>query len=212
MDSGSVTTFFFLMFVFGILSILVAVGATSTLDYSITDNVRKLHGSNALNVLMVSLSILGDISTLLVLAVVLAIIKRTRRVGMIFLTCILIIVVSAMYIKVIVGRDIPPFNFSSSLGWQNKIIEPESVSPMSKDLSYPSSHIAIATCLACILELKIIHKSKLLASAIWFYPSLMALSRVYIMQSYFTDVVGGFLLGLVVAVAMSKILHLEPHS
>jgi undecaprenyl-diphosphatase len=201
------------MFVFGILSILVAVGATSTLDYSITDNVRKLHGSNALNVLMVSVSILGDISTLLVLAVVLTIIKRTRRAGMIFLTCILIIVVSAMYIKVIVGRDIPPFIFSSSLsGWQNKIIEPESVSPMSKDLSYPSSHIAIATCLACILELKIIHKSKLLASAIWFYPSLMALSRVYIMQSYFTDVVGGFLLGLVVVVAMSKILHLEPHS
>ena len=201
------------MFVFGILSIFVAVGATSTLDYSITDNVRKLHGSNALNVLMVSLSILGDISTLLLLAVVLTIIKRTRRAGMIFLTCILIIVVSTMYIKVIVGRDIPPFIFSPSVsGWQNRIIEPESISPMSKDLSYPSSHIAIATCLACILELKLVHKSKLLASAIWFYPSLMALSRVYIMQSYFTDVMGGFLLGIIVAVAMSKILHLEPHS
>lgn len=66
---------------FGILSALVAVGATSTLDYLITDNVRKLHGSNALNVLMVSVSILGDISTLLLLAVVLTIIKRTRRVA-----------------------------------------------------------------------------------------------------------------------------------
>lgn len=199
------------MFVFGILSILVAVGATSTIDYPITDNVRKLHGSNALNMLMVSVSFLGDTSTLLLLAVVLTIIKRTRRAGMIFLTCILIIVISAMYIKVLVGRDIPPFIFSPSLSAsQNKIIEQESVSPLAKNLSYPSSHIAIATCLACILELKLVHKSKLLASVIWFYPFLMTLSRVYIMQYYFTDVMGGFLLGLVVAVAMSNIMHLDP--
>jgi membrane-associated phospholipid phosphatase len=37
----------------------------------------------------------------------------------------------------------------------------------------------------------------------------MAFLRLYLMQYYLTDVIGGFLLGLVVGIVMSSIMHLN---
>jgi membrane-associated phospholipid phosphatase len=37
----------------------------------------------------------------------------------------------------------------------------------------------------------------------------MAFSRLYLMQYYLADVFGGFLLGLVVGIGMSSIMHLN---
>jgi undecaprenyl-diphosphatase len=129
---------------------------------------------------------------------------------MIFLISILIIVVLAMYIKIIVGREMPPSVSSSFFdGSQNQIIEQETVSPLAKNLSYPAIHVAIATCFAYLAREKLTLRSKILASVIWLYPFLMALSRLYILQYYFTDIAGGFLLGLVIALSMSGIIRVN---
>src|SRR5919109_2580389 len=112
-----------------------------------------------------------------------------------------------MYIKILVGRHPPPpiiFPYSIYTS-QNYIIEKEVVSPLAKNLSYPASHVAIVTCFAYIVELKIVSKSNL----IWSYPFFMAFSRLYLMQYYLADVFGGFLLGLVVGIGMSSIMHLN---
>jgi membrane-associated phospholipid phosphatase len=39
---------------------------------------------------------------------------------------------------------------------------------------------------------------------------LMAFSRLFMMQYYLTDVIGGFLLGLIIGTAMSSIMRLNP--
>jgi len=115
-----------------------------------------------------------------------------------------------MYIKILVGRHAPPDIFPYSLYTsQNQAIEEEVVSPLAKNLSYPASHIAIVTCFAYIIEFKTISKSKLLAILIWSYPFFMAFSRLYIMQYYLADVIGGFLLGLVIGIGISSIMHLN---
>ena len=202
-----------LISVFVALSILVNVGATSVLDELTSSIFRILHGNNVLNLIMINLSLLGDTSTLLLLAIALTIIKRTRKVGIVFLTCILIIIISSMYIKILVGRHAPPINFSYSLyRSQNQIIEEEVVSPLAKNLSYPASHIAIVTCFAYIIELKIVSKSKLLAILIWSYPLFMAFSRLYVMQYYLADIIGGFLLGLIIGMGISSIMRLNPYN
>src|SRR5919109_5671540 len=116
-----------------------------------------------------------------------------------------------MYIKILVGRHPPPpiiFPYSIYTS-QNYIIEKEVVSPLAKNLSYPASHIAIVTCFAYIIEIKIVSKSKLLTTLIWFYPILMAFSRLYLMQYYLADIIGGFLLGLAAGLGMSSIMHLN---
>ena len=159
---------------------------------------------------MVIFSFFGDISSLLFLAIALTIIRLTRRVGIVFLTSILIIVVLAMYIKIIVGQEMPPFVPSAIFnGTQSQIIEQETISPSAKNLSYPATHVAIASCFAYFAQAKLASGSKILASAIWFYPFFMAMARLYILQYYFTDTAGGFLLGLIIAFSMSNIICLN---
>jgi undecaprenyl-diphosphatase len=172
--------------------------------------IKILHDNSAMNMLMVSLSFLGDTSSLLFFAIVLTIIRRTRRVGMIYLCSILIIVVSAMYIKIVVGRELPP-SFSSSFDddSRNLEIEPEAVSHLAKNLSYPSTHVAIAACLAYVVRARLGTRHRILVTGIWFYPIFMAISRLYILQYYVTDIAGGFLLGLVIAISMSNIIQVE---
>jgi membrane-associated phospholipid phosphatase len=115
-----------------------------------------------------------------------------------------------MYIKIIVGQEMPPFVPPAFFnGTQSQIIEQETVSPSAKNLSYPSTHVAIASCFAYLVWAKLASGSKILASAIWFYPFFMAMSRLYILQYYFTDTAGGFLLGLVIALSMSNIICLN---
>ena len=205
--------FLFSVASFSILSAIVALGATSSFDEGTSTMIKLLHDNSAMNMVMVSLSFLGDTSSLLFLAIVLTIIRRTRRVGMISLCSILIVVVLAMYIKIVVGRELPP-SFSSSFQdrSQNQDIEPEAVPHSAKNLSYPSTHMAIAVCLAYLVRARLGTRHRILASGIWFYPILMALSRLYVLQYYVTDIAGGFLLGLIIAISMSNIIQVETSS
>lgn len=203
--------FFLLISIFAGLTALVIVGGTSVLDDLVLSTIRVSHENNALNTIILYLSFSGDTSTLLFLSIVLTIIKRTRRTGMIFLTCILIILILAMYIKILVGRDIPQITLPTSLNaTQDLKLEEEIVSPMAKSLSYPATHIAIAGCLAYLLDLRMPRKLRYSIPLIWSYPVLMAVSRLYLGQYYLTDVIGGFLLGLIIGIAMSNIMRLNP--
>lgn len=203
--------FLLLISIFVTLSVLVTIGATSGLDDLVLSTIRSLHRNDALDIIIANLSLLGDTSTLLLLAVVIAVLKRTRRAGIVFLTSILIIIILATYIKVFVGRDAPPIIIPPSLNAsQDQMIEEETVSPQAKKLSYPASQIAIVACLGYMAELTPLHKSKFVASLIWSYPMLMAFSRLFMMQYYLTDVIGGFLLGLIIGTAMSSIMRLNP--
>lgn len=203
--------FFLLISIFAGLTALVIVGGTSVLDDLVLSTIRVSHENNPLNTIILYLSFSGDTSTLLFLSIVLTIIKRTRRTGMIFLTCILIILILAMYIKILVGRDIPQITLPTSLNaTQDLKLEEEIVSPMAKSLSYPATHIAIAGCLSYLLDLRMPRKLRYLIPLIWSYPVLMAVSRLYLGQYYLTDVIGGFLLGLIIGIAMSNIMRLNP--
>jgi undecaprenyl-diphosphatase len=159
---------------------------------------------------MTILSSLGNISTLLILAIVLTVIKRTRRIGMIFLTVIPIIAILGMYIKVLIGRQSPPYEFVPPLEIsENKIIEEDSPSFLAKNLSYPSNHIAVATSMAYIVGFKLNQKSKTFGLAIWSFPVIMAITKLYVMQNYLTDVFAGFLFGLIVSAIMSNLMRLH---
>ena len=189
---------------------MVILGSTTSFDEGVTKAIKKLHEDAVTNLLMVRLSFLGDTSSLLFLAIVLTIIRQTRRVGMIFLCSILIIIVLAMYTKIIIGREMPP-SFSSSFndGSQEQNVEEEPVSPLAKNLSYPSIHMATAACFAYLVRARLNPRHRVLSSWIWVYPVLMGISRIYVLQNYVTDIAGGFLLGLVVAISMNNVIRVN---
>jgi undecaprenyl-diphosphatase len=199
-----------MIFIFGGLTALVFLGETSDLDNLVLSNIRMNHGNNTLNATMLNLSYFGDTSTLLFLSIVLTIVRRTRRTGVIFLTCIVIILILAMYIKILVGREIPQITSTTSRNTtQDQKIEEEIISPIARDSSYPATHIAIAACFAYLLELSMPSRLRYLIPLIWSYPVLMAFPRLYFGQYYLTDVIGGFLLGLIIGMAMSDIMRLK---
>jgi undecaprenyl-diphosphatase len=204
--------FILMVSVFGGLTALVVVGETSDFDDLVLSNVGLNHANSTLNGTMLILSYFGDTSTLLLLSIVLTIVKRTRRIGVIFLTCIVIILILAMYIKILVGRETPQIILTSSRNiTQDQKIEEEIMSPMARNLSYPATHIAIAVCFAFLLGLSIPRRLSYLIPFIWSYPVLVTFPRLYFGQYYLTDVIGGFLLGIIIGIAMSDVMRLKPH-
>jgi undecaprenyl-diphosphatase len=197
--------------IFGGLTALVIVGETSDFDDLVLSNIGLNHANNTLNGTMLILSYFGDTSTLLLLSIVLTIVRRTRRIGVIFLTCIVIILILSMYIKILVGRETPQIILTSSRNTtQDQKVEEEIISPMARNLSYPATHIAIAACFAFLLGLSIPRRLSYLIPFIWSYPVLMAFPRLYFGQYYLTDVIGGFLLGIIIGIAMSGVMRLKP--
>jgi undecaprenyl-diphosphatase len=203
--------FILMVSIFGGLTALVVLGETSDFDDLVLSSIGLNHVNSTLNATMLILSYFGDTSTLLLLSIVLTIVRRTRRIGVIFLTCIVIILILAMYTKILVGRETPQIILTSSRNtMQDQKIEEEIISPMARNLSYPATHIAIAACFAFLLGMSIPRRLSYLIPFIWSYPVLMSFPRLYFGQYYLTDVIGGFLLGIIIGIAMSDVMRLKP--
>ena len=133
------------------LTALVASGLTTQLDDAISKYFKILLVSESVDTTLVILASLGDIFTLVIVAIILTIIRRTRKAGVIFLTSIVIIVITTMYIKPLVARPLPPYKYEPiSRITKNFVIEADSVVPFARGFSYPSNHVASITALAYI--------------------------------------------------------------
>jgi undecaprenyl-diphosphatase len=159
---------------------------------------------------MITATSFGDVSTLLVIAVILTIIRRTRKMGMIFLTTIVVTAILVMYIKPLIGRSGPPYKFEPDLRLpQHFIIEDDSMLPSVRNLSYPSNHLAIATSFAFIIGFGLNRRSRIAGSIIWSFPIIIAITKLYIMQHYLTDVISGAILGLIISIMLSNTMGLD---
>jgi undecaprenyl-diphosphatase len=199
------------LILFAILTILVATQLTMDLDLAISFYVSSVQpASDLISMVTIAVTSLGDVVTLVIISIVLSIISRTRRQGLILLITILSIVILLTYLKPIVGRDNPayPSPFILSNISKGFVIEGDTLSPMSRDYSYPSNHVAISTAFAFIVGYALNKKSRLLGYLIWSFPFVVALTRILLIQHYFTDVIGGFLFGLIVSIIMSNFMHL----
>ncbi|MFL6367711.1 MAG: phosphatase PAP2 family protein [Nitrososphaeraceae archaeon] len=159
---------------------------------------------------MIIATSLGDVSTLLIMAIVLTIIRRTRKMGMIFLTTIVITAILVMYIKPIIGRLGPPYKFEPALPLpKHFIIEEDSLLPSVRDFSYPSNHVAITTAFAFIVGFGLNRRSRIAGSIIWSFPVIIAITKLYMMQHYLTDTISGSILGLIVSIILSNMMGLD---
>lgn len=197
--------------IFAMLTTLVATQLTMGLDLPISSYISSIQpASDLISMLTIAVTSLGDVVTLVIISIVLCVISRTRKQGLILLITILSIVILLTYFKPIVGRDNPvylsPFILSNTS--KGFVIEGDTLSPMSRDYSYPSNHVAISTAFAFIVGYALNKKSRLLGCLIWSFPFIIALTRILLIQHYFTDVIGGFLFGLMVSIIMSNFMHL----
>lgn len=164
-------------------------------DFAVLSAVHDLAGvgGRALRVVMEFFSVTGEVGALvLVTALVLLLFKKTRKVGLCMIVAVIIgALFTNVFLKDFIARPRP---FTSSEiyyeWWQ--AMGAYDVS----DLSFPSGHVTAATAGAVAL---IVASKKRLAWLSLLYVALMALSRMYFVVHYPTDVLAGVLVGSIAA-------------
>jgi undecaprenyl-diphosphatase len=202
--------FVVLVFAFVAFSTVVVLGVTSGVDDAASRYFKSIHGNAGLDAAMIVITSVGDVTTLFILGIILTIIRRTRKAGMIFLIALVVIVVLVMYMKPLIGRQIPPYGFEPALGLpENFSLENDSLAPFAAGFSYPSGHASRATALVFIVGFAVYQKSKKAGYAIWAFPVIIGITRLYVMQHYPSDIIGGFLFGGIVSVVLSSAMKLD---
>ncbi|RNJ78252.1 MAG: phosphatase PAP2 family protein [Nitrosopumilus sp. H8] len=183
---------------------LVSSQVTESVDQGVVSYFDQT-ASPGLDVIMQLITESGDVFNMMIFGIILLVIPRTRRIG---ITLMILIVLSTLltgYIKCGVDRDRPEYEYEG-------IDFPVSISrdtyalfcEGSSNASYPSGHAARAMIFGVILGYALSERFPRGAYLLLLYPALISLSRVYVLQHYPMDVVGGAVIGLMLAGVMAK--------
>jgi len=198
-------SFVLLVIVFVIVSMLVYFHITESFDQFVITFVANNVGNQYLDIVMQIITESGDTTYMLGFGILMLLIKKTRRVGITLMILIVLSTILTGYIKCGVDRDRPDFVYEGS---------PFPV-PISRDTfalfceggpeaSYPSGHAARAMIFGVILGYALSERFPRGSYLLLLYPILISISRVYVLQHFPMDVIGGTILGVMLAGVMAK--------
>ena len=153
----------------------------------------------------------GNVFVMLPFSIILLIIRKTRKIGMILLILLVISTILTGYLKCGVDRERPFLDWIGSELPFN--VEPDSFSLFCEGRSwtagFPSGHAARSMMFAFVMVYVLSEKFPRGVHLIWLYPIMMSFSRIYVLQHYPLDVIGGSILGILLAGYVSKRLKLD---
>ena len=184
---------------------LVYFQITENIDQSIISFVAEKEGNSSLDLAMQIITESCDSFYMLGFGIVMLLIKKTRRIG---ITLMILIVLSTLltgYIKCGVDRDRPNFEYEGApfpvgISRDTFALFCEGGS----NASYPSGHAARAMIIGVILGYALSEKFPRGSYLLFLYPLLVSISRVYVLQHFPMDVIGGSILGIMLAGVMAK--------
>lgn len=153
-------------------------------ELSVLDNIQSYLRCDFLDAAMPIISMLGNVGAIwIVCAVVLLVIPKTRKVGVVLAVSLAIEALCCnVILKPLVAR-IRPFDVNTAV---QLLISPP------KDFSFPSGHTGASFAAASALFFS---KNRLWIPSL-VLAILIAFSRLYLYVHYPTDVLGGILLGI----------------
>jgi len=188
---------------FFLVTVLVLSGAADPGDRMASDYFHSVAGNAAIDLSMWFATETGDLYYMLFFGVGLLIIRKTRRIGLTLLICLVLTTLATGYLKCGVTRDAPGMDFA---GVEFPIASSADTFPLfcsgSYSSSYPSGHAARAAAFGLVLGFSLSERFPRGCYLLLLYPAFVSLSRVYVIQHYPMDIAGGIILGFLIAGAI----------
>jgi undecaprenyl-diphosphatase len=198
-------SFVLLTLLFLILTALVYYDVTESFDQSIVSSVSQNVGNPTLDLIMQYITESGDVFNMMGFGILMLIIPKTRRIG---ITLMILIVLSTLltgYIKCGVDRDGPDFEYEGIPFYVE--ISRDTYALFCEggyDASYPSGHAARTMIFGIILGYALSERFPRGAYLLFLYPVMVSISRIYVLQHFPMDVIGGAVIGIMLAGVMAK--------
>ncbi|WP_420544890.1 phosphatase PAP2 family protein [Nitrosopumilus sp.] len=198
-------SFVLLTFLFLIITALVFFKVTESFDQAVISFFAQNTGNSGIDIFMQYVTESGDVFNMMAFGILILLIPKTRRIGITLMILIVIATLLTGYIKCGVDRDRPDFEYEG-------VPFPVEISQDTYALfceggfnaSYPSGHAARAMIFGIIFGYALSERFPRGAYLVFIYPAMISLSRVYVLQHFPMDVIGGTVIGVMLAGVMAK--------